>query len=46
MKEAGIDWNENLKCVSFCTETERKILAKQLENNLNVIPTSSFGQAF
>ena len=46
LKEAGIEWNENLNCVSFCTETERKILAKQLENNLNVIPTSSFGRLF
>ena len=46
MKEAGIDWDESLNCVSFCTETERKILAKQLEKNLNVIPTSSFGRLF
>ncbi len=46
MKEAGIEWSENLNCVSFCTETERKILAKQLENNLNIIPTSSFGRLF
>ncbi len=46
MKEAGIDWDESLNCVSYCTETERKILAKQLENNLNVILTSSFGRLF
>ncbi|MEP7039472.1 MAG: Sua5/YciO/YrdC/YwlC family protein, partial [Acidobacteriota bacterium] len=46
MKEAGIDWDKSLNCVSYCTETERKILAKQLENNLNVIPTSSFGRLF
>ncbi len=46
LREAEIEWNENLKCVSFCTETERKILAKQLENNLNTIPTSSFGRLF
>ena len=46
MKEAEIEWNENLNCVSFCDKTERKILAKQLENNLNVIPTSSFGRLF
>ena len=24
MKEAGIHWNDNLSCVSFCTETETK----------------------
>ena len=46
MQEAGIDWDDNLGCVSFCTETERNILAKQLKNNLNVIPTSSFGRLF
>ena len=45
-REAEIEWNKNLECVSFCTETERKILAKQLENNLNTIPTSSFGRLF
>ncbi|CAN5825020.1 carbamoyltransferase HypF [soil metagenome] len=46
MKKAGIEWNEHLDCVSFCTETERRVLAKQLENNLNTIPTSSFGRLF
>jgi hydrogenase maturation protein HypF len=46
LKEAGIDWSEKLGCVSFCAETERKILAKQLEKQLNVIPTSSFGRLF
>ncbi len=46
LREAEIDWNENLSCVSFCPPTERKILAKQLENNLNTIPTSSFGRLF
>ncbi len=46
LKEAGISWNEDLACVSVATETERKILAKQLENNLNIIPTSSFGRLF
>ena len=46
IREAGIDWDESLNCVSFCTQTERKILLKQLENNLNVIPTSSFGRLF
>ncbi|MGI9056387.1 MAG: carbamoyltransferase HypF [Pyrinomonadaceae bacterium] len=46
LREAGIEWNEHLDCVSFCTETERRVLAKQLENNLNTIPTSSFGRLF
>lgn len=46
LKKAGIDWNEKFGCVSFCTKTERNILEKQLEKNLNVIPTSSFGRLF
>ena len=46
MNKAGIEWNEDLECVSFCDKTERKILLKQLENNLNIIPTSSFGRLF
>ena len=46
LKEAEIEWNEKFGCINFCTETERKILAKQLEKNLNVIPTSSFGRLF
>ena len=37
---------KNLVVFDFCTETEKKILAKQLEKNLNVIPTSSFGRLF
>ena len=46
LKEANIEWNEKFGCVSFCSETERKILAKQLEKNLNVFSTSSFGRFF
>ncbi len=46
MKKAEINWNESSSCAAFCAETERKILAKQLENNINIIPTSSFGRLF
>jgi [NiFe] hydrogenase maturation protein HypF len=46
LREAEIEWNEDLACVSCATETERKILRKQLENNLNVIETSSLGRLF
>ncbi|MEZ5426679.1 MAG: carbamoyltransferase HypF [Pyrinomonadaceae bacterium] len=46
LREAGVDWDERLDCVSFCSRTEQKILAKQLENDLNVVPTSSFGRLF
>ncbi|MBX7172532.1 MAG: carbamoyltransferase HypF [Pyrinomonadaceae bacterium] len=46
LREAEIEWTEDLACVSFCSETEQKILSKQLENNLNVVQTSSFGRLF
>jgi len=46
LRQAGIDWNENLPCVAICSETERGILSKQFENNFNVVPTSSFGRLF
>lgn len=46
LRTCGIDWAEDLRCVKFCTETERNILRKQLENNINVVETSSFGRLF
>jgi hydrogenase maturation protein HypF len=46
LREAEIEWEEDLAPVSFCSESERKVLLKQLENNLNVVPTSSFGRLF
>ena len=46
LREAEIEWTEDLACVSFASETERKILLKQFENNLNVVQTSSFGRLF
>lgn len=44
--QAGVKWNKKLPCVAACPQTERKILLKQLENNFNAIPTSSFGRLF
>ncbi|HRH46865.1 MAG TPA: hypothetical protein PKY82_34785, partial [Pyrinomonadaceae bacterium] len=46
LREAEIEWTEDLACVSFCSETEQKILLKQFESNLNVVQTSSFGRLF
>ncbi len=46
LREAEIKWAEDLAPVSFCSETEQKVLSKQLENNLNVVQTSSFGRLF
>ncbi len=46
LREAEVEWTEDLVCVSSCSETERKVLLKQFENNLNVVQTSSFGRLF
>lgn len=46
LREVGADWDERLAPVSICPETERKILRRQLEKDLNVISTSSFGRLF
>lgn len=46
LKHARIDWNESLACVAACTENERKLLAAQMDKNLNVVPTSSMGRLF
>lgn len=46
LREAEIEWTEDLAPVSFCSEIERKVLLKQFENNLNVVQTSSFGRLF
>lgn len=46
LREAEIEWTEDLAPVAFCSETERKVLLKQFENNLNVVQTSSFGRLF
>lgn len=46
LREAKIQWTEDLASVSFASKTERKILLKQFENNLNVVQTSSFGRLF
>lgn len=46
LREAGVDWREEFACVRFCPETEKGVLRKQLEKNLNTAPTSSFGRLF
>ncbi len=46
LQEAQVEWTEDLACVSASSETERKVLQKQLESNLNVVQTSSFGRLF
>jgi hydrogenase maturation protein HypF len=43
---AGIDWDEHLPCVQACPSTELDIIRRQLETELNSVPTSSMGRLF
>jgi hydrogenase maturation protein HypF len=43
---AGLPWDEQLPCVAACPEVERRVIKRQLETGLNVVPTSSFGRLF
>ncbi|WP_228120378.1 carbamoyltransferase HypF [Streptomyces fagopyri] len=46
LRAAGIDWSGDLACTSACPPDERVVLARQLERDLNCVPTSSMGRLF
>jgi hydrogenase maturation protein HypF len=43
---AGVPWDEDLPPVAAASPAERRILAQQLEQAVNVVPTSSSGRLF
>ncbi|WP_045555486.1 carbamoyltransferase HypF [Streptomyces sp. FxanaA7] len=46
LRAAGIGWADDLACTAACPPDELPLLARQLERNLNCVPTSSMGRLF
>ncbi len=46
LHHCGVDWDTRFPCAAQADESERNVLRKQLNSNLNCIPTSSIGRLF
>ena len=46
LRAAGIDWHEDLACVTACPPGERDVLRHQLDTGFGCTPTSSMGRLF
>ncbi|MEU6251280.1 carbamoyltransferase HypF [Streptomyces sp. NPDC047043] len=46
LRAAGIGWAHDVACTTACPPDELRVLARQLERDLNCVPTSSMGRLF
>ncbi|MDH6579274.1 carbamoyltransferase HypF [Kitasatospora sp. MAP5-34] len=46
LRAAGIAWGSDLPCTAACPPDELRLMASQLERDLNCVPTSSMGRLF